>query len=162
MGFTLYDDENNIIYNRLVKTTYHNEQQDISVSSKISEIVFHANSDGYHGSFMVRDNKGSAKEFHCTNCMSNSTTLELKNVYIDTDMDADQNLPNTANCQNSCHFVSGELNRQLSLIYNFFFKFQNRISESNFRIEFQNRISESNFRIEFQNRISEVEIETPN
>jgi len=119
MGFTLYDDENNIIYNRPVTNANHNEQEDIYVSSEIAEIVFHASS-SMHGSFTVRDSEGSAREFRCTNCMSNSATLELKNVYIDTDMNRDQNLPDTANCRNSCRFVSGELtiiNRKLWLKY---------------------------------------------
>jgi len=96
----------------------HNEQEDISVSSEIAEIVFSGTSDGFHGSVIVRDSEGSPREFHCTNCLSNSPTFDLKNIYIDSDMNGEQNLPDTANCQNSCHFVSGELtiiNRILSL-----------------------------------------------
>jgi len=109
MGFTLYDDENNSIYDRPVTSTSHNRQEDIPVSSEISEIVFSGSSDGFHGSFIVRDSDGSAREFHCTNCLSNSPTMDLKNIYIDTDMNGDLDLPDTANCQNSCRFVSGEL-----------------------------------------------------
>ena len=96
----------------------HNQQEDLSVSSEIAEIVFSGTSDGFHGSFIVRDSEGSPREFHCNNCLSNSPTFDLKNIYIDSDMNGDQNLPDTANCQNSCRFVSGELTiitRKLSL-----------------------------------------------
>jgi len=111
MGFTLYDDENNIIYNRPVTTANENQQQDISVSSEISEIVFSGNVHGFHGSFIVRDSDGSAKAFHCTNCLSNSPTFDLKNIYIASDMNANLDLPDTANCQNSCRFVAGEFTK---------------------------------------------------
>ena len=109
MGFTLYDYENNIIYNRPLTHTIFNENHDIVVSSEIAEIVFYANSNGFHGSFTVYDSAGSTRLFQCTNCLSNSPTTELKKVYTDTDMNGVLNLADTANCQNSCIFRSGEL-----------------------------------------------------
>ena len=114
MGFTLYDEENNIIYNRPVTMANFNQQEYISVSSEIVEIVFNGNNDWFHGSFIVRDSEGSARKFHCTNCLSNSPTLDLKNISIDVDMtntNDRQDLPDTANCLNSCRFVSGKLTK---------------------------------------------------
>ena len=89
--------------------TNKNEKEDISISSEISKIVFRGNSDGFHGHFTVRDSEGKVKEFHCLNCLSNSQTTDLKNIYIDSDMNGDTDLPDTANCQNSCRFISGQL-----------------------------------------------------
>ena len=109
MGFSLYDDENNSIYDRPVTWTSHGEHGNIPVSSEIAAIVFSGISDGFHGSFIVRDSDGAARAFHCTNCLPNSPTTDLKNIYIDSDMNRDLDLPDTANCQNSCRFVPGEL-----------------------------------------------------
>ena len=109
MGFTLYDEDNYIIHNRPVTHTGFNENHDIVVPTEIAEIVFHGTSNGFHGSFVVYDSAGSTRLFQCSNCLSNSPTTELKNVYIDTDMNGDVNLPDTANCQNLCRFSAGKL-----------------------------------------------------
>ena len=108
MGFTLYDAWGNITFDRaMVHTGF--TQQDISVSSEIHEIVFSGSSDGFVGTFIVRDNHGQARTFRCQDCLSDSQTTDLNQVYIDSDMNGDRNLPNTANCQNSCRFVAGKL-----------------------------------------------------
>jgi len=118
MGFTLYDDENNIIYNRPVGHARFNENHDIAVSSEIVEIVFDGTSAGFHGSFIVYDSAGSTRLFHCTNCVSSSSTTELINVYIDNDLDGNFEwqlpLSETAKCQTSCTFRSGELTQNCS------------------------------------------------
>ena len=105
MGFTLYGADKHMIFDRPIKQTDY-ENDDIHVTEEITEIVFHGNSNGYHGSFVVRDGAGKTRKFRCTNCLSGSPTMDLKNVYIDTDMNGDLNLADTANCQKSCRFVA--------------------------------------------------------
>jgi len=108
MGYTLYDDENNIIHNRPVAIAAKTDNEDIVVSPEIAEIVLDGTYHGFHGAFIVYGSAGSTRQFHCINCMSSSPTTELKSVYIDTVLDY-QNLPDTANCLNSCRFRSGQL-----------------------------------------------------
>ena len=69
IGFTLYDQEKKIIYNRPLTMANLNQQEDISVAAQIAEIFFNGTSDGFHGSFIVRDSEGLARKFHCTNCL---------------------------------------------------------------------------------------------
>jgi len=107
MGFTLYDYDNNIIYERQVAKVGVTEHDVFSVSTEIKSIVFHGTDDAFHGSFKVSDSAGSVRLFRCADCLPSSSTTELRNVNIDMNMDCPSfNLPDTANCAGYCRFVA--------------------------------------------------------
>ena len=90
MGFTLYNYLNKVIYTRSASKTIRYQQDTVYTQEPIGKIVFAGTSDGYHGQFSVTDFNGLNVPLNCRNCLVNSPTTLLQNVYIDEDMNGDK------------------------------------------------------------------------
>ena len=106
-GFTAYDADSNIIYKRNPIATKFGDS-DVILINNVETIKFETNhDDGFLGLINVKMD-GVNQLFHCIDCISSSSSTELGRLYVDTDMNGpSQDLPGTANCQNTCTFKRG-------------------------------------------------------
>ena len=116
-GFTVFDENDHIVAQRNPMQTNWGASGFISVNN-IETIKFETNSpDGFLGLISVKMGifGGFLSDvwqqqvlpnpvFHCIDCIASSSSTELGSLYLDTDMNEPQDLPGTANCQNTCTF----------------------------------------------------------
>ena len=114
-GFTLYDINGNVLYQRLPANANVGDSESIKILSTIDSISFETNSpDGFMGFVEVRI-AGEKQLFNCTNCHASSPSTELSYIYLDkATMNGDLDLPGAANCENTCTFQRGICNLPLT------------------------------------------------
>ena len=104
LGFTVYDVDNKILYQRAPTWAEKGATGSIKLSSTAESITFLTKSDnGFRGVFkmMVADEEIL---YRCIDCLPDSPSTTLSRIYLDGNMDGVLDRPGFANCKKTCTF----------------------------------------------------------
>ena len=106
-GFTFYRNEK-VVYKQ--EPYFENKSGSVTVTGEVDRIGFETNTnDGIHLLINISQN-GEKQNYFCKNCLSNSPSLQLGRLYLDSDMNGPNYLNGASNCKNSCEFEKEEGN----------------------------------------------------
>ena len=108
-GFTLFDEEGNVLYQRTPSRIEQGQSKTITVSQIIDSIKFETSStDGTYTSVSVTIG-GENEKYNCIDCESNSPSSRLHQLYMDGARGFTvQAIKGMANCKDSCTFQRGK------------------------------------------------------
>ena len=107
-GFSAYDIDHNLLYQRNSSHAAKGDSDRISLASVAESITFKTDSgDGFYGLINVTIN-GEIQVYECIDCVSNSPSITLGMLYLDTNMDGPQDEPGASNCRNTCTFMKSK------------------------------------------------------
>ena len=111
-GFTLYDELDNILHQRLPSHAALGDGESIQSSSIIDSITFETNGQkGFYGLVNVTI-AGRKQLYTCVDCGQDSPSTNLSRLYLDlVPTDGDRNVAGAANCETTCTFKRGSLTR---------------------------------------------------
>ena len=109
-GFTAFDPSGSILMH--LPSQYELNGGKVAVFGNVGRIQFQTDSSNGIHTFVKIIFNGTEQHFQCINCVSNSPSIFLHRLYLDTDMNGNEELEDAANCQNSCDFYpSSEVTR---------------------------------------------------
>ena len=104
-GFTAYDADMKILHQRSPTKAEMGESESIEFSSNVESITFSTDSgDGFVGIVNVTI-AGEEIFYSCIDCLVTSPSTILGKIYVDLESNGPQNLPETANCKETCTFT---------------------------------------------------------
>ena len=107
-GFSAYDGDHNLLYQRKPAIAADGESDRIDLASVVESITFETTfGNGFYGLIEVTIN-GEKQLYECIDCLPNSPSTTLGMIYLDTNMDGPQDEPGASNCKKTCTFIKSK------------------------------------------------------